>query len=541
MLLKNSISLLYEFFLPTLKQFRKLYLSSSIYNDKISKIENKPLTYKPTLSILSCLIKYEKQKNKIEDFYVNSIWENKKINDKDYKKLHSFYWLFSIDLKSSKKITHSIIQNWIDKNENYNSKTWQIDTLSKRVIAWISNSKLTYEETENNYKIRFNQIVNKQINHLINEINKSDLVDDKMIGCTAIIMTGLSYNNEKFLLYGLNLLKKIINSSFDNQYFPKSRSIRQLLFYLKYFVLIRELLKESLNEIPDYLDEIIFYLGKAYNLFLGSNESFLFNGNHEADLSDFNKYLDLHRYKFKNNSNQIGGYTLLKNKNITICMDVGSTPNKKFSDNYQSGPLSFEIIFKGNKLICNSGYFQDFNNQLNLISKSTAAHSTLIIDNKSACSFKINKKKPTLIEKGFKFLERDIIFEKKYWCIKGSHDGYLKNYGVIHERKLEIDTEKNKIIGKDKLIKRKNFKSTNFEVRFHIVPGSKLTKTQDNKTVLIELENSGWKFYSNSGTISIESGLYFGKKNISIENQNIFINGITRNEDQTIEWEIIKI
>ena len=62
MLLKNSISLLYEFFLPTLKQFRKLYLNSSIYNDKISKIENKPLTYKPTLSILSCLIKYEKQK-----------------------------------------------------------------------------------------------------------------------------------------------------------------------------------------------------------------------------------------------------------------------------------------------------------------------------------------------------------------------------------------------------------------------------------------------------------------------------------------------
>ena len=82
-----------------------------------------------------------------------------------------------------------------------------------------------------------------------------------MIGCAAIIMTGLSYNNEKFLFYGLNLLKKIINSSFDSQYFPKSRSIRQLIFYLKYFVLIRELLKESLHEIPEYLEEIIFYLG----------------------------------------------------------------------------------------------------------------------------------------------------------------------------------------------------------------------------------------------------------------------------------------
>ena len=65
-------------------------------------------------------------------------------------------------------------------------------------------------------------------NHLINEINKSKTVDDKMLGCTAIIMTGLSYNDE-YLDYGMNLLKSIINSSFDNDYFPKSKH-RQLVF-----------------------------------------------------------------------------------------------------------------------------------------------------------------------------------------------------------------------------------------------------------------------------------------------------------------------
>ena len=32
-----------------------------------------------------------KKKNKIEDFYLNSIWSNKNINQKDYKKLHSFF------------------------------------------------------------------------------------------------------------------------------------------------------------------------------------------------------------------------------------------------------------------------------------------------------------------------------------------------------------------------------------------------------------------------------------------------------------------
>ena len=40
-------------------------------------------------------------------------------------------------------------------------------------------------------------------------------------------------------------------------------------------------------------------------------------------------------------------------------MDIGSSPIQKFSKDYQSGALSFEIISKGKKLINNSGYFAD--------------------------------------------------------------------------------------------------------------------------------------------------------------------------------------
>ena len=540
MLLRNSISLINEFFSLLIHQIRKIYLNSDIYNKKISINEKNILNYKPSLSILSCLVKYEKKKNKIEDFNVDSIWEEK-ISKRDLKKLHSFYWLFSIDLKSSKKITHSIIKNWIRKNQNYNSDNWEVDILSKRIISWISNSQLTYEDTTEEYKTIFNNTILKQVNHLINEINRSEKVDDKMIGCTAIILTGLSYNHKKFLSYGLNLLKKIINSSFDSEYFPKSRNIRQLTFYLKYFVLVRELLKESLNDIPDYLNEIIHYSGKAYNFLCGSiKESLLFNGNNDSDLSDFDKYLSFYKYNFINNTNNLGGYSILKNKNIVMAMDIGSTPEKKYSENYQSGPLSFEAIYKGNKIICNSGYFQSHKHKLNRISKSSAAHSTLILNNKSASAFK-KKNGKNILENGLKSFNKNIVFEKNFWSIKSSHNGYLKEFGTIHERTLEFFPESVKFLGKDKLVKKKNYKSTSFEIRFHLLPNSKVTKTQDSRTVLIELQNSGWKFFTNHGPIDIETGLYFGKKNSYSENQNIFICGNTQREDQTIEWELIKI
>ena len=62
--------------------------------------------------------------------------------------------MFSIDLKSSKKITQSIINNWINNNQNYKPNNWEINILSKRIIAWISNSQITYEGSDNNYKLK---------------------------------------------------------------------------------------------------------------------------------------------------------------------------------------------------------------------------------------------------------------------------------------------------------------------------------------------------------------------------------------------------
>ena len=542
MFLKNSLNLINEFYFIFKNQIRKIYLSSSIYNKKISKVDENILVYQPSLNILSSLIKYEKQKKRIEDFNVQSIWENKNFNYKDFKKTHSFYWLFSIDLKSSNKITQSIIENWIRRNQNYETKSWEIDILSKRVIAWISNSQITYNESDNTYKNKFNEIVSKQVNHLLNEIDRSPNFNDKMIGCTAIIISGIAYKNTKFLEYGLNLLKKIINSSFDKNYFPKSRNIRQMVFYLKYFILIRELLKDSFNDIPEYLDEIIFYLGKSYDFFWGSlKQSLLFNGNNNSENSDFDKYLSLFRYKFKNDKFETSGYTILKNKNVILAMDTGSNPEKNYSENYQSGPLSFEFYFKNKKLITNSGYFQDHDHQLNRISKSSATHSTLIINNSSVSSFKKNGKEPAVVSKGFKTFDNQVTYNNNYWNITCSHDGYLSRYGVIHQRNLEFYPDKNIILGRDKLVKKNNFKITPFEIRFHLIPNIKVTKLQDNKSVLIELENSGWRFFSNDGVIGVETGLYFGDKNKYIENQNIFISGITQKDEQLIEWKISKI
>jgi len=542
MINKNSLSSTNQFFLDLKNSFKKIYKNSNFYNKKISKVNNNKFEYKPSPYLLSSIINYQKKKYKIEDFALESIWQNN-IQSTDYERLNNFFWFFSLDLKSSKKTTQSVISNWINNNYRYNQKSWEFDITSKRIISWLSNHQLTYEDSEKEYRIKFDHSIQKQTNHLLNEIKNSIKFENKMIGCAAIILTGLAYqNNENYLSNGLNLLKKIINSSIDNQGFPKSRSIKQLTFYLKYFIIIREWFKESQNTVPEYIDETIYYLGLSY-AFVWQNikHDILFNGNNISNNNEFDQYLKRFGYKFKNENKEIAGYAILKNKKIVLAMDIGTSPSKNFSKDYQSGALSFEIISNGKKLISNSGYFTNKNNKLNILSKSTALQSTLIIEDHSSCSFKEIKKSDYVIDKGLKITKKNIIFEDNYWKISATHDGYSQKFNLIHEREVEFYPEQMKFVGFDKILRKNLNQNIKFDIRFHLDPNTKVMKTQDNKSILIELEEEGWKFNCDNFDINIDNGLYLGNENSYKENQNIFISGMTNKLDQTIKWMITKL
>jgi uncharacterized heparinase superfamily protein len=542
MTIKNFIADLSQIYFNLKLSLKQFYQNSNFYDKKISKTKDIAFGYKPSPYLLSSIVKYQKKKYKIEDFALESIWQND-LKYEEFEKLNNFFWFFSLDLKSSKKTTQTVINNWINENHRYNKKSWDFDITSKRIISWLSNHQLTYEDCEEEFKKKFNQSIQKQTNHLLNEIKNLSEVENKIVGCAAIILTGLSYKEEnKYLANGLALLKKIIKSSIDNQGFPKSRNIKQLIFYLKYFILIREWFKESQNIIPEYIDETIYYLGQSYAfIWQNINQDLLFNGNNISNNSEFDQYLKRLGYVFKNESKEIAGYAILRNKKIILTMDIGDSPTNNFSKSYQSGALSFEIFSNGKKLITNSGYFSNNQNKLNKISKSTALQSTLSIEDHSSCNYRKLGKSNLIVDKGIHIIKKNLVFEDNYWKISGSHNGYLKKFQTIHEREIEFYPEQIKFIGFDKLLRKDNSREIKFDIRFHLEPSSKVMKTQDNKSILIELEEEGWKFSCENFDINIDNGLYLGIKNSYKENQNICVSGITKNKSEIIKWEIAKL
>ena len=76
MISKNLIDKLSQFHFNLKENIKKFYQNSSLYNKRISRTKDITFDYKPSPYLLSSIVKYQKKKYKIEDFALESIWQN---------------------------------------------------------------------------------------------------------------------------------------------------------------------------------------------------------------------------------------------------------------------------------------------------------------------------------------------------------------------------------------------------------------------------------------------------------------------------------
>jgi uncharacterized heparinase superfamily protein len=528
---------------------RKFYFKSNFYNKKLITFIPDRIFYNPSSFLCASLISSSSDFYKIVDTSPEVLWNTSLKNKIKFENLHSFLWLTKLDRKNSKSITKNIISSWIKNFYNYHSETWKMDIVAKRIIAWTSNADITLEDSDKAYKEKIFISLVKQSNFLLKNLNNLFYDSEKIICCSAIILSGLVFkDNDINYKSGIKELEKIIKIYFDKSGSPKSRNPEEVFICLKYLILIREWFKESQKPIPDFLNEIIHKCGNCYSLLSCSNKQFpLFNGATEINYKDYDIFLKNLKYKFINKDHEVLNLVKIKKKKFDFFIDCGNPPPDNFTKNYQAGCLSFELISNKQKIICNVGYAKNLSPKLSSLSRSTAAHSTLYLNNTSSCTFQknkmINKIYGNSLLKTLKVLDKNYIENKDFFFLTASHNGYEKKFGYIHTRKVKILKNKDQIFGEDQLKKSQKYSnSVTYSIRFHIYPDIKVVKTKSGNSVLIKLLNGeGWLLQSDTNVFEIEKNIFLGNKNKIINNESVSIFGTTSEPSTSIKWKIERI
>ena len=528
---------------------RNYYFRSNYYNKKLITFIPDRIFYNPSTYLSASLTTTK------NDFYIISnilpkvLWKIKDEDIKNFKNLHSFLWLTKLDRKNSKSTTKNIINSWIENFFNYDANAWEMEITAKRIIAWVSNTDITLENSDKTYKEKFFLSLIKQSNFLLRNLKNLSYDSGKIICCSAIILSGMIFKeNEINYKTGIKELEKIIKNYFDENGFPKSRNPEDVFISIKYLILIREWLKEAQKPIPDLLNEIIHKCGSCYFMLSCTNKQFpLFNGATEINYDEYDIFLKGLKYKFANKNYEIGELIKIKKKKLEFFIDCGNPPSSNFSKNYQAGCLSFELISNKQKIICNSGYSKHLSSKLTSLCRSTAAHSTLYINDASSCVFQknetITKAYGSSVLEGHKIINKNYTEDKDFYSILASHNGYEKRFGYTHSRLIKISKKEDIIFGNDQLKKTKNcFNSLNYFIRFHIYPNIKIVKTKAENSILISLPNGeGWLMQSEMNNFEIEKNIFLGNKNKIINNDSVFISGNINSEMISIKWEIKRV
>ncbi len=525
-----------------IKFFKKLYFSSKNYNKSLETKTPQQVYYNPNPFLLSIITSYNNQSFKINDIDPNIFWlEDQK---KDTDQMHNFFWLNLINRKTDHKKLKKIIYVWMLRNSKYRQKVWETSTLSARVTSWILNIDIILKNSTFDFKKNLLNCIISQTNHLKKNIKFEKNFNKKIEILTAIMITGLVFKEykENFDI-GIKELENLVKIFFDSNGFPLSRSPNDLIFFSKYFIFCKEIIKDSQKYIPEFLEDIV---EKNINCihFIKTPEGQLplFNGATSQNLSQIQKYLDDFKPIIKNNN--LGGLFKIKYKNHFLITDIDKPPQKKFSKTYQSGPLSFEYFLDNVKIITNSGFGCHISKKVELLSRLTACQSTLTINDTSITKFEkndmISKIYGNSIKDSFKTFDFSPKNEDQLVGFSSTNNGYEKKYGCTHKREIYLDKENNYLKGTDHIFKAKDGYPIRYAFRFHINPKLTVVKTMSGNSALIQIsKNKSLIFTVYNENLEVEKSVFLGEKKI-IDSACITISGNLVNKNKIFNWEIKK-
>ena len=539
------------YFLSLKKSFqdrlREKKFKSSNYNLSLGGVQPHRIYESSNIFLIQDLINQDPNiLNSVRKFTTN-LWKITNLDNDKTKKLHDFSWLPALNIKTEKELGCLIVDQWINDFSNYNEKYWTFDVIANRLINWISSYDIIFKNSDLIFRSKVINNIVKQAKHLFKNINLINSGIDKIKSLATLILVGNSFEQyEEYTQFGLKSLEDELSNFINKDGFVKTKNPEDLFWTLYFLILIKEWLILSRKQTPAFINIYINSLGICFKFLRFSNGDLpLFNGANQINTERFYEYLESRGYKFENMENIFCSYAKIKSKKIEIFMDANNPSSMLHSRNYQAGPLSFELSSNGVKFICNSGSAKNQGEELSYLSSSTAAHSTVTINDTSSCIFQKNK----MIRKYFgnSLIEKHDIFKKEFKNDKEfiqcsvSHNGYEKRFKILHERQITLFKNKSHIEGIDNL-RCKNLENKNltFSVRFHIHPDIRITKTMGNDILLSSNNGEGWIFRSPQIPTKIEKNLYFGNPSNIKESSFILLEGNIENVNTNIIWHLEK-
>jgi len=213
---------------------------------------------------------------------------------------------------------------------------------------------------------------------------------------------------------------------------------------------------------------------------------------------------------------QHSGYQRVEAGRTVLIMDAGAVPPQNVSGDMHAGCLSFELSDGADRMIVNCGSANNIDIQndhsISTIARSTAAHSTLSVNDLSSSRFLPQQKYKHLagtpVLSGPKNVQSKRDLKQEYTMVAAEHDGYVAHFGLRHRRDIWLNAAGTALTGRDTLLDRDGAAASQtsrhtFQLRFHL-DSNVAAQASSGNTIDIKLPSGQrWLFTCESRPVKL--------------------------------------
>lgn len=460
--------------------------------------------------------------------------------------LHGFTWLRHFRAQggdAAKRHVESLIKKWLQDYQDWDPVAWQPEVIAQRLIAWMSNAPMAVSTQDLVHHSAVMNSMARQARHLARTAPTARDGLPRLIAIIGLVYSGFCLpEGARRLSKGLQLLERELDRLVLADGCIVTRNPSDQLEALKALVALKADLRAASQDMPNYIQRAIDRMAPMLRFFrLGDGKLALFNGSFEESAAEIDQVLDAAKAQGKPLGGAVSsGFQRVQAGPLILLVDAGTPPVGDLSISAHASPNSFEVSVGPERLIVNCGSSDEImDDGLHKVSRTTAAHSTLIIDNKNSFPILDNQrigKRPKKV-----LAVRDEMDDTVGLDI--THYGYVMAFGYEHERLIKVARSGKLVEGIDALksVNRKKRPKAPIDIRFHLHPAVDARRTVDGGAVELTLRSGAlWRFESTHG-VNVEESIYLGERGHVQRSRQLVVSTTTGAQRLQVNWRLLKV
>ena len=462
--------------------------------------------------------------------------------------LQGFSWLRDLGASASRekgaRLAEAVVGRWLIAHGSRADDAWAPELWGERILYWTAYAPYILSSRDSGYRSALLNTMARGSKHLDGNADRAAPGLPRITAWSGALVAALTVQGALSRLSRAEsgLMRSLAGAQFEDGGLM-SRNPEEQMLLVDRLGLVRAAYSAAKQNQPESLESAAAAaLAALHGVTMGDNALGSWQGGNPSDPARLNALVEGCGLRARPLRQARGwGYQRLSALGTIIVVDAAPPPPAKMAAIGSASTLAMEISDGGQRLVVNCGGPGSeptaLSPELVQALRSTAAHSTLVLDDTNSTAIIADGS----LGRGVADVEIARSEDNDCSRIEASHDGYVKGFGLVHQRRLSLGNDGKEVRGEDRLVakgRKKIREAAPFAIRFHLAPGVEATVTADGMGAI--LRSSGappWNFRCRGAMLQVEESLFIDGRGQPIPTLQLVVVGEVSAIGGEIGWQ----